>query len=88
MPDVNADPEKLKILGKELVKIGSQIEELSRNLQRKLDATGWNDKERQRFQAELAPVVKGLQQHAQRLSSQFVPILNRKAAALEQYRRG
>jgi hypothetical protein len=88
MPDVSADPEKLKILGKEMVKVGSQIEELSRNLQRKLDATGWNDKERQRFQSDLVPVLKSLQQNAQRLSSQFVPILNRKASALEQYRRG
>ncbi len=88
MPDVSADPDKLKVLGKEMIKVGSQIEELSRNLQRKLDATGWNDKERQKFQSDLGPVIKALQQNAQRLSTQFVPVLNRKAAALEQYRRG
>jgi hypothetical protein len=88
MAGVNVDPDKLRTLGKELARIGSQIEDLTRNMQRKLDASGWNDNERQKFQQDISTVMKGLQQHAQRLNSQFVPTLNRKAAAIDQYRRG
>jgi CCR4-NOT transcriptional regulation complex NOT5 subunit len=88
MQNVNADPDKLKSLGKEMIKVGEQIEELSRTLRRKLDASGWNDSERQKFESDLTPVVKELQEKSQKIRSEFVPKLNRKASALEQYRRG
>ncbi len=86
MPTVSADPEKLRALGKEMSRFSGQIQDISKSIQRRLDATGWNDKEKAKFQGELTVLLRSLQQQAAKLNSQFVPTLNRKAMALEQYR--
>ena len=52
MPDVHADPDKLRQFASALSRSAQQLESIARQLQRSLDATGWQDSERQRFEQD------------------------------------
>lgn len=87
MPEVNADPEKLKQLAGALQKAAQQCEQISRQLQRSLDNTGWRDPERTKFEQNLKESLKALNRIADHMKSQLAPQLQKKAAALEQFHR-
>lgn len=86
MPDVIADPEKLRAFASALVKASDQLEQIGRQMQRGLDATGWRDSERQMFEQDFRATLKTVQHFSARLKSEYVPQLQRKAAALDQFR--
>lgn len=86
MPDVNADPDKLRQFARSLTASAQQFEQLARQLQRSLDSTGWKDSERQRFEQDFKQTLKAVSQVTERLRSQHVPQLNKKAEALEKFR--
>ena len=83
MPEVNADPDKLRQFATALSQAAQQLESIARQLQRGLDATGWQDSERQRFEQDFEQTVPTLAQFTDRLRSQYVPQLQKKAAALD-----
>jgi uncharacterized protein YukE len=86
MPDVHADPEKLKQLAKTFTSSADQLQQVARALSRALDSSGWQDSERQKFEQDFKQTVKSLSQFTDKLKSQYAPVLQKKAAALEQYR--
>lgn len=86
MPDVHADPEKLRQFASMLSRSAQQLEAIARQLQRSLDSTGWLDSERQRFEQDFQLTVRSLSQFTDRLRSQYVPQLQKKAAALDRFR--
>lgn len=86
MPSVSADPEKLRNLASALRKAAEQCEQIARTVQRGLDAAGWKDSERVKFEQEITATLKPLLRSADQLKSQHAPQLQRKAQALEQYR--
>ncbi|WP_456598810.1 WXG100 family type VII secretion target [Blastococcus sp. SYSU DS0616] len=86
MPEVHADPEKLKQLAKSLTKSADQLQEVARGLSRALESSGWQDSERQKFEQDFKQTVKSLSQFTDKLRGQYAPVLQKKAAALEQYR--
>ncbi|MDP9459912.1 MAG: WXG100 family type VII secretion target [Actinomycetota bacterium] len=86
MPDVNADPDKLRQFARTLSNSALQFEQLSRQLQRSLDTTGWKDSERQRFEQDFKQTLKAVTQVAERLRGQYVPQINKKAEALDRFR--
>lgn len=86
MPEVHADPEKLKQLARSLTKSADQLQQVARTLSRALESSGWQDSERQKFEQDFKQTVKSLSQFTDKLKSQYAPILQKKAAALEQYR--
>ena len=86
MPDVHADPDKLRQFASALSRSAQQLESIARQLQRGLDATGWQDSERQRFEQDFQQTVRTLTQFTDRLRGQYVPQLQKKAAALDRFR--
>lgn len=86
MPDVNADPDKLRQFARTLSNSAQQFEQLSRQLQRGLESTGWKDGERQRFEQDFKQTLKAVTQFAERLRNEYVPQLNKKAEALDRFR--
>lgn len=86
MPEVNADPEKLRQFAKALSTSSQQFDQLARSLQRSLDATNWKDSERQRFESDFKQTLKTISQFSERLRSQYVPQLQKKAEALDRFR--
>lgn len=86
MPDINADPDKLRLFTRTMSNSAQQLEQLSRQLQRSLDSTGWKDSERQRFEQDFQQTLKAITHIAVRLRSQYVPQLNKKADALDRFR--
>ncbi|HEY1704274.1 MAG TPA: hypothetical protein VGG75_31655 [Trebonia sp.] len=86
MAGVIADAEKLRQLARILGSSADQLQQISRNLTRALDSSGWNDAERQKFEQQFKQSLRGLSQFTELLKSQYAPLLQRKAAALEQYR--
>lgn len=86
MPDVHADPEKLRQFAKALTKSADQLQQVARGMSRALDSSGWQDAERQKFEQDFKQTVKTLSQFTEKLKGQYVPVLQKKAAALEQYR--
>jgi len=86
MPEVHADPEKLKQLARSLTQSADQLQQVARTLSRALESSGWQDSERQKFEQDFKQTVKSLSQFTDKLKSQYAPILQKKAAALEQYR--
>jgi ABC-type transporter Mla subunit MlaD len=85
MPEVIADPVKLRQFAKTLSASAQQFEQLARQLQRSLDQTNWRDSERQKFEQDFKQTLKSVSQFAERLRSQYVPQLQRKAEALERF---
>jgi uncharacterized protein YukE len=88
LSEVHADPEKLKQLAKTLTSSADQLQQVARALSRALDSSGWQDAERQRFEQDFKQTVKALSQFTDKLNGQYAPVLQKKAAALEQYGRG
>ena len=86
MPDVHADPEKLKQFAKSLTTSADQLQQVARGMSRALESSGWQDSERQKFEQDFKQTVKALSQFTEKLKSQYAPALQKKAAALEQYR--
>jgi len=86
MPDVHADPDKLKQLARTLRTSADQMQSIARSLSRALDASGWQDAERQRFEQDFKQTVKTLGQFTDKLKNEYAPTIEKKATALEQYR--
>lgn len=86
MPDVHADPEKLKQFAKTLTSSADQLQQMARTLSRALENSGWQDAERQKFEQDFKQTIKTLSKFTDKLKSQYAPALKEKAAALEQYR--
>jgi uncharacterized protein YukE len=86
LPDVNADPDKLRQFARTVSSSAQQLEQLTRQLQRSLETTGWKDSERQRFEQDFKQTLKAVNQAAERLRSQHVPELTKKAQALDSFR--
>jgi len=86
MPEVHADPEKLRQFARTLTTSADQLQQIARTLSRALDNSGWQAAERQRFEQDFRQTVKTLSQFTEKLRGQYAPELQRKAAALEQYR--
>jgi hypothetical protein len=87
MPDVQADPDKLRQLARMMTSASQQLEVLSKQVRKALDGCGWRDSERVKFEQQLAPDLKQLHAMSERLRSQYPPILQRKAEALDEFRR-
>lgn len=86
MPDVIADPEKLRNFSRVLTASAQELEQVVRRLQRGLDQTGWRDSERQKFEADFQQTLRSVSQFTERLRDQYLPTLQRKAEALERFR--
>lgn len=86
MPEVHADPEKLKQFAKTLTSSADQLQQVARALGRAFGSTGWQDAERQKFEQDFNQTVKTLNQLCEKLKSQHAPFVQKKAAALEHYR--
>lgn len=86
MPEVHADPEKLRQFAKALTSSADQLQQMARGLSRALDSSGWQDAERQKFEQDFEQTVKALSQFSEKLKGQYAPVVQKKAAALEQYR--
>lgn len=86
MADVHADPEKLKQLARTFTTSADELQKVARSLTRALDSSGWQDAERQKFEQDFKQTVRALGQFTEKLKGQYAPALQKKAAALEQYR--
>ncbi len=86
MPDVRADPDKLRQFASALSGSAGQLESIARQLRRSLDATGWHDSERQRFEQDFEAMVRTLSGFSERLRDTYVPQLRKKAEALDRFR--
>lgn len=86
MPDVKADPDKLRHFASALAQSASQLDSVARQLRRGLDSTGWQDSERQRFEEDFRATLTALAAFTERLRSTYVPQLRRKAEALDRFR--
>ncbi len=86
MPEVNADPEKLKQLAKTLTSSADQLQQIARSLSRAVDNSVGRDAEMRKFQQDFAQTLKSLSQLTETLKGQYAPALQKKAAALDQYR--
>jgi len=86
MPGVNADPEKLRQLAAKLLNSGLLCEQMSRDLLRTLEATGWKDSERDRFEATLKASLRQVTKAGEQMKADLAPQLRRKATALDQFR--
>jgi len=86
VPEVHADPEKLRQLAKTFVSSADQLHQMTRALSRALESSRWDDSERQKFDQDFKQTLRTLGQFTEKLKGQYAPALQRKAAALEQYR--
>ena len=84
---VNADPAKLRDLAKKLKASGQQMEQLQRQALGALQSSGWNDRERQRFEADLSRDHKSATAIGRKLQNDYPKALERKAKALDDFRR-
>ena len=84
---VVADPEQLRALAKKLASAGQQIDAMRSQVAKAVSASGWNDGERARFEQQVSADMRVLNAVAQRLQRDYPGQLNKKAAALDQYRR-
>lgn len=85
MPNVIADPEKLRRFASQLTNSAGQLESIARQLRASLAATGWQDSERQRFEKDFQQTVHLLAGFTERLRDSYAPQLLKKAEALERY---
>src|SRR3712207_8478812 len=58
---------------------------LARQLQRSLESTGWRDSERQKFEQDFKQTLRSIAQFSERLKSQYVPQLQKKADRSEEH---
>jgi hypothetical protein len=86
MTRIDADPEKLKLLAQQFKGSADQCEQIARQLTRALDRADWHDAERQKFEESLRESLRTLRRIAEQFRGQFPAELQRKVAALEQFR--
>ncbi|QLQ16282.1 MAG: WXG100 family type VII secretion target [Micropruina sp.] len=86
MPDVHADPEKLRQFARQLGRSADQLQQVTRELSRALDRSGWEDAERHKFEDDFKQTLKNLSRFTDKLKGEYVPALVKKAAFLDQYR--
>lgn len=84
---VVADPAKLRDLAKKLKSAGQQIEQMQRQAIGALQSSGWNDSERQRFEAALSQDLKSAAAIGRKLQTDYPQTLERKARALDDFQR-
>ena len=84
---VIADPDKLRQLASKLKNAGQQIEQLQRQAMGALQSSGWNDRERERFEAALSQDLKAATAIGRKLQNDYPKTLERKAKALDDFRR-
>jgi hypothetical protein len=82
---VRADPAKLRQLAVKLKSTGQQLEQLQRQTLRALQASGWDDRERQRFEADLTREMKTVAAVGRNLQGEYAKNLERKARALDEF---
>lgn len=87
MAGFDADPNKLRDLSKRLQKAGDELEQLRNQVGRALQSAGWDDTEGRRFQQSLDTDLKVAQRLGQKMRSEYTRTLERKARALDEYRR-
>lgn len=87
MPEVHADPDKLKQVAKTLTSSANQLQEMSRTLSRVVDGAVGRDAEMQKFQQEFNQALKVLTSFSTTLKDGYAPRLQKKAAALEEFQR-
>jgi hypothetical protein len=84
---VIADPDKLRQLATKLKNAGQQVEQLQRQAMGALQSSGWNDRERERFEAALSQDLKAAAAIGRKLQNDYPKALERKAKALDDFRR-
>lgn len=84
---VIADPTKLRDLAKKLRKAGEQMEQLQRQALSALQSSGFEGPDRQRFEAELSRDLKSAAALGRKLQTDYPKALERKAKALDDFRR-
>lgn len=84
---VVADPTKLRDLAKKLKSAGEQLEQMQRQALSSLQSSGWDDPERQRFEADLSRDLKTVTTIGRKLQHDYPKALERKAKALDDFRR-
>lgn len=84
---VVADADKLRDLAKKLKNAGQQIEQMQRQALHALQASGWSGTERQHFEANLSRDLKAAVVIARKLQNDHPATLERKAKALDDFRR-
>jgi len=84
---VVADPAKLRDLAKKLKRAGEQLEQMQRQALSALQSSGWDDRERQRFEADLSRDLKTVTTISKKLQNDYPKALERKAKALDDFRR-
>ena len=87
MANVQADPDKLRQFAKVLANSAEEYRQMGKQIQRSLAATGWNDAERRKFETDLNSTLRGLNGFSDRLKNDYVPKLQKKASALDQFKR-
>lgn len=87
MAGVFADPDKLRQFANQLSKASDQLDLVTRQLSSGLQQTGWNDRERAKFEQDFRATVRSIAMFSQRIRSEYAPALKRKAAALDQYKK-
>lgn len=86
MPHVEADPDKLRQLSREIVQLAGQIEQIAQQLPRAFARADWGDPDGQKFGESLSGPTRALQRLAADMRSQYPATLQRKISALDQYR--
>lgn len=86
MPEVHADPEKLRQLAKTFVSSADELQQVARGLSRALANSGWKDREMQKFEQDFRQTLRLLTRFTEKLKGEYATDLRKKASALEQYR--
>ncbi len=84
---VIADPAKLRELAARMKRAGREMEALQKEVLGALDRSGWNDSERQKFEAGLSRDLRAAVIVGRKLQHEYPSALERKARALDDFRR-
>ena len=87
MPQVHADPDKLRQFARELRRASSDLEGQASSLLKRLGNIDWDDAERRQFENDMGAVTKAIGQFSRRLRDEYAPRLEHKARALDEFRR-
>ena len=69
--NVKADPAKLRELASKLKSTGQQLEQLQRQAMGALQASDWDDRERQRFESDLRTDMKAISAIGRKLQAEY-----------------
>lgn len=83
---VNADPNDLRSLARELERFGQQTKDLCKQTQRSLDRCRWNDRQKQQFEQRFREAQRQLERFSSQEVAQMVKALNAHASDLERVR--